>query len=122
MYKLTLGIQNTSYAISEYFAVRSSIQFNVVRSGLTRIVPSRPYDMGITITPNQDFSGMVTERVYLSNQFSMPQDSGATLIKGAHQEELEWHVKWQKENGIVWVMNMKHRLPAQPSTILGHCG
>src|SRR5581483_11849180 len=94
-YKLTLGIQNTSYAISEQFAVRPNTQFDIARNGLTRIVPSRPYEMGITITPSQNFSGIVSETVS-NNQFSMLEDSGATIIKGAHQEELEWHVNWQK--------------------------
>ncbi|HEY1835787.1 MAG TPA: hypothetical protein VGG13_03120 [Candidatus Saccharimonadales bacterium] len=94
-YKITLGIQNTAYAITSYFEVRAHVPFDITRSAVTRIYPIHPYGMSIEIKANQNFQGIATEAIS-DNRFTILQHPGATVQKKGNETILQWQVNWRK--------------------------
>lgn len=64
-YQMTLSAQtkNGNYSISDYFEVREVVPFDIERNSATRIFPPRWYEMTLSITANQDFTGEMVETV-----------------------------------------------------------
>ena len=94
-YKITLGIQNTGYAITSYFEVRASVPFDITRSAVTRIYPIHPYGMSMHVAANQDFSGTATE-IISDARFKILQAPGATVSTKDGKTIITWHVDWKR--------------------------
>jgi len=62
-YEMKLTNLDNGFEITDYFEVRDSVEFDVERSGPTRIWPYAKYEVKIKIKANQDFSGEIVETV-----------------------------------------------------------
>ncbi len=60
---LTAYTNNGMRNILDSFEVRNNLPFDIKRTGPTRLYPAQPYEMNITIKANEDYSGIVEEKV-----------------------------------------------------------
>jgi hypothetical protein len=61
--ELTAEIQNGTYRINDAIEVRENVPFDIDRTSSTRLYPPLDYPMNIFVKANQDFSGVIEERV-----------------------------------------------------------
>ena len=89
--KLIATTINGVREITDQFGVRESVPFEVERIGPTRIYPLEPYPITFSIISNQDFEGVIEERipasfeifqpVYSKKYSSISQEGNTKLIK-----------------------------------------
>lgn len=81
VYQMTLTAQtvNGDHSISDAFAVRNSVSFDVERITATRIYPKSDYDVIFKIKANQDFSGRIVEEV--PSSFGLSQAGGPPFTR-----------------------------------------
>jgi len=74
VYSMTLTghTDNGDHTINDNFEVRQGVEFDVVRSGPTRINPSYQYPATLEITPEADWQGIITETVPASFDIAPP--------------------------------------------------
>ncbi len=94
-YTMHVGVKGTTDTLSSTFKVASNVPFDVTRTGLTRLFPTRVYKMDMTIKANQDFTGQVKE-VLPSGGFKVlfPPPS-ATVTNDKDQVIITWDVSWK---------------------------
>jgi hypothetical protein len=96
--ELTAVTQNGSYTITDSFEVREDILFDVERVTATRIYPPKEYPVTLYITVNEDFSGVVEERVPLSFVISEAIKSrkhDTTIVDGDNRV-IQWNLSLKK--------------------------
>lgn len=95
-YKITLGIQSTTYAITSNFEVRTSVPFDIARNAVTRIYPVHPYGMSMHVVANQDFSGTATETISDARFKILQTSPGATVSRKSGKTVITWQVDWKR--------------------------
>jgi hypothetical protein len=78
---LTATTASGSFRIEDAFEVRDAVPFDVERSAPTRIVPTEPYTVTMTIRANEAFSGEIVERV--PAQFAVGEQSSSSEARAA---------------------------------------
>ena len=91
VYTLNLASQteNGEYSIQDTFLVNSDTAFDVSRSGPTRVWPFVKYRMRFTITPRQDYNGMLVEYVPLG--FLITPQEGLIVTEENDALKLTWN-------------------------------
>lgn len=92
-YEMKLTNLDTGFEITDYFEVRDSVEFDVERSGPTRIWPYAKYEVKIKIKANQDFKGEIVEIVPMT--FIIEEKLGAKIEPNS--DNYTKTVAWQAE-------------------------
>lgn len=102
---VTARTRNGERTVVDYFEVHDSLPFDIVRNSATRIFPPVDYSMNISVTPDTDFQGRITERVPAS-----------FIIEGASVSEttvddkiLAWDVNWKA--GTTYTLSYTYKAP-----------
>ncbi|MBI5466899.1 MAG: hypothetical protein HY975_01635, partial [Candidatus Kerfeldbacteria bacterium] len=101
VYRLTVKAQ-TAAGTREYqenLEVAETVPFDIERSDYpTRIYPKALYDVRLTITPRQDFTGTVSEFVPASFDVSgtIPEAAVQADLEESSQQRIDWVVDWKK--------------------------
>lgn len=90
-YIMTLSAvtQNGTYTITDSFLVQKNVPFDVERTTTTRIYPPLTYPVKFTVKANQDFDGIVKERVprkFVVTSFAVNSQVTDTMIQ-AHEAD-----------------------------------
>lgn len=89
-YTLTLINKDTNYKISDSFYVETYVPFSIERTGPTRIFPPADYVVSIIVTPNEQFTGTITD--YAPDNF--------TISKVSVSESSTSTKKLKKQSGV----------------------
>ncbi|MEK7151502.1 MAG: hypothetical protein AAB784_02190 [Patescibacteria group bacterium] len=95
--ELAAETRNGVYEIKDYFTVEEKQRFEVERVGPTRINPVAAYDYEIIVKANEEFEGMIAERV--PSSYQLEGVSGGWHVSdpnGALTREIIWEVKMKK--------------------------
>ena len=76
-------------SITDEFTVQSSVDFDVARSGPTRIYPPVPYVMNFTIKANKNYNGLIKE--YVPALFEITTQEGLTVTTVGDTKILTWN-------------------------------
>src|SRR4030065_854455 len=111
---LTATTNNGTRSITDSFEVRQNPEYDIERITATRLYPVNDYPVILNIKANQDFQGIVQEKVeqnfevhYLSSEelnkkFGLTENLEKGLVStlpGSHNENdniLKWQVNWKK--------------------------
>jgi hypothetical protein len=88
-YKIKLTDLDNGREINDFFVVKNSVPLEVQRSGATRINPNKAnYKMNFTIKADQDFQGVITEKIPAS--FQIVDADGGTVASSGPVREISW--------------------------------
>ncbi|MCK4496609.1 MAG: hypothetical protein KAU24_00315, partial [Candidatus Aenigmarchaeota archaeon] len=87
--KLTAVTRNGVRSMTDTFAVKKHVDFDVERNGPTRIYPPVNYSMVFTIKPYRDYEGPVREYVPIS--FEITPQNGLAVTTSGETKVLEWN-------------------------------
>ncbi|MBI2550477.1 hypothetical protein HYV83_04840, partial [Candidatus Woesearchaeota archaeon] len=91
---LTAITANGVRTILDNFTVQGSVEFDVARTGPTRIYPPVPYTMNFTVTASDSYNGPITEFVPVS--FEITPQGGLTVATAAGAKVLTWNKALKK--------------------------
>jgi len=94
IYQMKLSNLDKGYEIIDSFEVRKQVPFDIERIGPTRIYPPEPYPITFSIVSNQDFEGVVEEKVPASFEISQPvysQKYNSVNVEG-NTKIIKWQV------------------------------
>jgi len=135
-YEMKLTNLDTGFEITDYFEVRGSVEFDIERTGPTRIWPYANYPMKIKITANQDFEGQIIETVPMT--FAIEERTGATQspngdnytktitwqtkIKKGETKELSYSIDFPNVSPYFYLIGPLRMLHATPGQSAGQAG
>ncbi|OGZ32865.1 MAG: hypothetical protein A2V69_00625 [Candidatus Portnoybacteria bacterium RBG_13_40_8] len=92
-YEMKLINLDNGFEITDYFEVRDSVEFDVERSGPTRVWPYAKYEIKIKIKANSDFQGEIVETVPMT--FAIEEKLGAK--QEPNMDNYTKTITWQTE-------------------------
>ncbi|QQG38589.1 MAG: hypothetical protein HYS32_03205 [Candidatus Woesearchaeota archaeon] len=104
---LTAVTYNGVKSILDIFEVRDYVDFDIERSGPTRVYPYVPYEMNLTIRPNKDYSGEVYE--YVPKDFIITEKEDFKIVEEGEAKKLIWDVNLV--NGEEYLLNYQFDAP-----------
>ncbi|MEA2020525.1 MAG: hypothetical protein U9M98_02285 [Patescibacteria group bacterium] len=126
--KLTAETENGTYTITDSFEVRNEVPFDVERETATRIYPPESYPVTFSIKVNQDFTGVIEERVPASFEVECPPlfdvDSGTRSNSCQIKEKdgvktISWSVSWAEGQRTTLYYRFKTPLISPQFYLLG---
>jgi|GEM_PF-2596036 len=93
---LTAITKNGIRSIYDTIIVQDSVPFDVVRQGATRIYPLAIYSMNFTIKANQNYQGIVTEKV--PSVFKITPKEGMQVTEQGLEKTISWQVDFMQGN------------------------
>jgi len=101
--ELLVKTQNGIRLTQTSFVVQESVPFDIQRNISTRIYPPKPYPVAINIKANQDYIGLVSEKVpndfNISSSLDFPSYSFIDYDKNG-QKRVNWAVSLKKGEGV----------------------
>lgn len=116
--------KNGEKTISDYFEVVENINFDIERIGPTRIYPPAPYEYQIKIKANDDFSGVISEKVPGSFEITNNTPSQFKFNQSVQNDvkTLSWAVNMKKGEMIELSYNIKFPRISPEFYLLGPLG
>gem|GEM_PF-3627327 len=102
--KLIAATQNGTHTVNDTFEVQSEVVYDVERTGPTRIYPLETYPVTLSVTANEDFDGVIEERVPANFEISKLNDSESLAYESygpdGNATVITWRISMSKGETI----------------------